>query len=433
MSHLSETVARQVVDRDIASEEQKAIVGHLLEGCEECFERMREAMAEHWTQRKQERAAEADFFDQWVEELEEMPAEEQRSFALAKERLPSRGFVDRLAIESQRWMHEDQDRALQLADLSVAVAGRYAETSRDEAAGFDARGRALIQLANVYRRCRSDFVHAESLLAEAEVLLEQGSGDPYLRAERLRVLGLMRNEQTRCEEALEAIEQVWNVNSSLGDEAALGQTLVEKGIVLAEADRFSEAISHLRMALGLIGSIKTPRFPFIATHNLAFWHAENDDVDVAIELLAVAEGWCSRVGMKSDRLRLMWTRARLLGQQDLLDEATVAFNEVRDGFIDMGQAFDASHAALDHAGILLTQCRFVELKRLTSESYEIFRSRGLHAEALAALHYFDEAAQADRADEELLEYVYTFVKALQANSALQFQRPRSRWGFRRIR
>ena len=71
----------------------------------------------------------------------------------------------------------------------------------------------------------------------------------------------------------------------------------------------------------------------------------------------------------------------------------------------------------------------IELKQLSRDSYQIFHSRGLHAEALAALHYFDEAVQADRADEQLLEYVYTFVKAVQANSTLQFQRPKSRWGF----
>lgn len=429
MTHLTETLARQVVDRDLDADRQQAVVGHLLEGCEECLERMREAMSEHWTQRQQEREAEADFFDQWVEELEQIPAERQRDYVLAKDRIPSRGFVDRLSSESYRWMHEDPDRALQMADLSLAAARRYAEITPDERNGFDARARALIQLANVYRRCRSDFAHADTLLAEAEVLLEQGSGDPYLRAERLRVLGLMRNDQTRCDEALEAIDRVWNTNVALGDEASIGQTLVERGIVLAEADRFSDAISQLRLALGLIGVIKSERFPLIATHNLAFWHAENDDTDTAIDLLAVAESWCRRVGMRSDRLRVTWTRARLLARTDDFEAASEGFRAARDGFLQMGLAFDASHVALDHAGVLLRQGRFVELKQVTRESYRVFCSRGLHAEALAALRYFDEAVQADRADEEVFEYVYAFVRALQVNSSLRFQRPKSRWGF----
>lgn len=430
MSHVSENTARKVVDRDVTADAQQAIVGHLLEGCEECLERMREAMADHWNEQQQERVTEADFFDHWVEELEELPVEEQREYALAKERIPSRGFVDRLAIESQRWMHEDADRALQLADLSLAVAQRYAETTREETNGFDARARALIQLANVYRRCRSDFAHAESLLAEAEVLLEQGSGDPYLRAERLRVLALMRNEQTRCVEALEAIEHVVRVYDSVGDLEGIGKTWLDRGIVLAEADRFGDAILSVRRAVGLAPDIDNERLGFAVSHNLAFWHAEQGDLEVAIELLAVADRFCQKVGFRTDRLRVLWTRGRLHAQREDLLAAGDDFQKARDGFLEMGLAFDASHVSLDHAGVLLSQGRLVELKELTRESYEIFRSRGLHAEALAALHYFDEAVQADRADEQLLEHVYTFVKALQANSALQFQRPKARWGLR---
>ena len=429
MSHISETVARQVVDRDLSADEQTNVVGHLLEGCEDCLERMREAMADHWGRQQQDRVTEAEFFDRWVEELDDLPADEQREYVLAKDRIPSRGFVDRLANESQQWMHEDPDRAMQMADLSLAAALRFAETVRDERQGFDARARALIQLANVYRRCRSDFAHADSLLGEAEVLLEQGAGDPYLRAERLRVLGLMRNEQTKCQEALRAIDHVWHINAALDDQGALGQTLVERGIVLAEADRFSEAIDQLRLAVGLIDVIESERFPFIATHNLAFWHSENDDLEVAIDLLTVAEEWCARVGMRSDRLRVLWTRARQLAQVEDLERASADFLAARDGFLDMGLAFDASHVALDHAGVLLKLERYGELKDMSRESYEIFSSRGLHAEALAALRYLDDAVQADRVDDEVFQYVYTFVRALQANSGLRFQRPKPQWKF----
>ncbi len=432
MTHVTESVARQVVCRDIGSREQQEVVGHLLDGCQECLERMREAMADHWTQQHRERCAEADFFDSWVDELDGLTAQQQREFVLAKERVPSRGFVDRLAQESYRWMNEDPNRAMVLAELSTAVAKRYAEIARDEQSGFDARANATIQLANVYRRCRSDFARAETLLAEADVLLEQGTGDPYLRADQLRVLGLMCNEQTKCEQAIEAIERVWRIHAAMDDWGAVGRSLVDRGIVLAEADRFQDAIVSLRTALGLVAEIPDSRFPLVASHNLAFWHSENGETETAVELLGVAERWCEQVGMRSDRLRVVWTRARLLSRNEDLEQASAAFAETRNGFVDMGMAFEASHVTLDHAAVLLQMGRFVELKKQCRESYEIFRARKLHSEALAALRFLTEAVEKDRADEKLLAYVYEFVKAAQSNTSMKFTPPRARPSFRRL-
>ncbi len=422
--HVTEELARKVAARKLSEEQHRKIVGHLIDGCEDCIEKVQDVLADQWNERHAERQEEARAFDSLIEEMDAVPVAAQRQLATAKDRIPSRGFVDRLAAESYSSMHEDPDRAVRLAEIGVEVAANYAARVKDEPEGFDARAKALIQLANAHRRCRSDFARAENLLAEADVLQQQGTGDPYLRAERLRIFGLMRNEQTRCDEAKALVEDALRIYWSLGAKREFVVCYLSLSAVFAESDHFEEAVDALNKTLAFATEFDL-RFALAVTHNLAGCHTELGNTETALALLDIAGRLCLEAGQRTDALRIEWTQAKLFADSKMIEESSKTFRRARDGFLSMGLSFEASHVALDHAAVLMELGRLVELQQQSKESYELFRSRGLHAEALAAMGYFTEAVAKDRANAEILAYVYRFVHSVQSDPTLKFRRPRT--------
>ena len=69
------------------------------------------------------------------------------------------------------------------------------------------------------------------------------------------------------------------------------------------------------------------------------------------------------------------------------------------------------------------QGRMADLKRLAAEMVPIFSSLHIHREALAALAYFRQAVETERASLALVNGVAAYLRRAEHNPSLRFQEP----------
>ena len=93
---------------------------------------------------------------------------------------------------------------------------------------------------------------------------------------------------------------------------------------------------------------------------------------------------------------------------------------MRREFLTRGLAFDAALVSLELAVLYLEEGKTTEVRALTGDLLEIFRSRDVHREALAALTVFHNAALLETATAERARELATYLTRASRN-------PDARW------
>lgn len=93
----------------------------------------------------------------------------------------------------------------------------------------------------------------------------------------------------------------------------------------------------------------------------------------------------------------------------------------RDGFLAEGIPYDTALVALELALLYAEQGRSAELKRLAAELVPVFASGQIHREALAALAFFRQAVEAERAEVEVAARVEEYLRKARYAPDLRFQ------------
>jgi hypothetical protein len=119
--------------------------------------------------------------------------------------------------------------------------------------------------------------------------------------------------------------------------------------------------------------------------------------------------------------RRKWLKGKILHGLGQAAQAEALYLAARDGFVKEGIPYDTALVSLELATLYAEQARTAELKRLAEEMVPIFASRKIHREALAALAYLQQAAEAERASFELVARVAAFVKKAQFDPGARFE------------
>jgi len=85
-------------------------------------------------------------------------------------------------------------------------------------------------------------------------------------------------------------------------------------------------------------------------------------------------------------------------------------------------AFDAALVTLELTELYARKGCTEEVKALSLEMAGIFQAQDVPREALAALLFFQRAAQRERATAKLAREIATFLQQLRANPELRFER-----------
>jgi tetratricopeptide (TPR) repeat protein len=184
-----------------------------------------------------------------------------------------------------------------------------------------------------------------------------------------------------------------------------------------------EAIPLLQQALDLIDPEQEPRLLLCARHNLVdylagtcqFQEAQRAYRETRHLYRSFPDAWTQN--------RRKWVKGKITRGLGLFNQAETLLLAARDGFVAEGISYDMALVSLEIASLYAEQGRTEDLKRLAGEMLPVFTSRNIHREALAALAFFRQAVEAERASAALVAKVGEFLRKAQHAPEMRFQEP----------
>ena len=386
-----------------APEESREIVRHLLLGCAVCSKRAEAA-------RLAEKPQSPEDYNEIFARIERQATE--RVQRLEKEREEARPLYTELlgqeAVQGLSQVHstrryaslalcelllqtahdlgsEDPARARRAAELAVRVAEQLDLEPYGSPVVQDLRAIAWAYFADTVR-VQADLRLARNAMETAELLLEQGSGDPLVRAELLSFQASLYTYSGRFDEALPLLNRVASIYRRLGDHHLFGRTLIKKGTVLGNAGEAEAAVRLIRRGMDLIDPVREPRLMVCATHNYIWFLQESGRTGQAAGCLDGARKLYQRAGDRRDLGRLRWLEGKISGGRD----AETALLAAREALAREGLAYEAALASMDLAVHYAREGRRNEMRRQAEQMLPLFRSDDMYQETLVALLSFPE-------------------------------------------
>jgi hypothetical protein len=122
-------------------------------------------------------------------------------------------------------------------------------------------------------------------------------------------------------------------------------------------------------------------------------------------------------------LRLHWLEGQIGAGSGRFEEARLTLSRVRAEFAALGIAYDTALVTLELAVLLLERGYVEEVKSLARQITPIFRSQGVHHEALAAIKLFCDVVEEDSISLEMARKVVKYLYRAQHNPKLRFLEP----------
>jgi|GEM_PF-6409803 len=404
-----DTGEADVPPAEASAADREESFGHILRSVSRRLDARRHALL-----REQDAAAEV------VAELLEVSAEE-RAPLVSEVRFQTWAVADRALDAAWRWCPNRPAQALDLSLWAGELAARLDESIYGDAALKDLEARARMSTANA-RRVMRDFAAAGGDLEEAEALLDQGSLDPRLRAELLRLRSALRRNQSQLEEAERLLDKALAIYRWIGDTHEQGRATLSKALILNRRGDCEESLELVRQSLELIDIDRDPRLTLVALHNMGFQYANLGRYEEAERLLPLLEELCETDGGDLDHLRIEWLAGVVeMAKGEARGEATLL--DVRQRFIDLGMVLDSAVVSMDVVAFYLVQGRIADTRRLADEMVALLGSLPappgrFNREAMAAVLAFQQAARMENATLSLVRKAHGALRrSLQGQAA----------------
>ncbi len=339
--------------------------------------------------------------------------ESQRSQVMKMSpRLQTWACAEWAAEASVRAASRDLEEAGAWARLAVEIAEhvRGPEDWKNRVKGF-----AAAHVANVLRAA-CDFKAAEIALEFAKRLWLTGS-DPDQILDPGRLLDLeasLRREQRRFDEALDLLERAEHVSR------CPARTLVNKAFTLEVMGEYQRAVAALLKAEPLVDRRNEPRLWYQQRFNLAVNYCHLERYPEAVSLVSQVREVATELRDQIFLNRVTWLDGRLAAGTGRTTEALRLLERAQEGFATLKMWYDVALAFLEISVLLLDQGRTAEVKALVPALGEVFCSREVHREALAALRLFEEATKLETATAEMARSVLRFLFRARYDQDLRF-------------
>jgi tetratricopeptide (TPR) repeat protein len=366
--------------------------------------------------------------DLW-NELKPYRFEDRLHLIRTHRRFITREVCELLCQESARLTTVEPERAVETAELAVVVAELLKGTG-DCREHYQIRGYAWAHDGNA-RRVRGDLRNAEESFNIACDWWEAGTaglGDLFAYEPAiLEHKASLRIAQRRFPEAFETLDRMFALymegqRAELRDNHLAGRALIKKAIVLIEMGSSEQAIGVLQDSEALVDARRDPRLYLCLRHNLLCCFANIEEHEAALALLPEVTTLCREIGNPIDLLRLRWVEGRIAAALGRTEEAMSLFEVLRQEFADHNLAYDAALVTLDLTALYARLGAVAEVKALSLEMSRIFQAQDVPREALAALLFFQKAAERELASAKLAHEIGAFLEKLRTDPGLRFVR-----------
>jgi tetratricopeptide (TPR) repeat protein len=301
---------------------------------------------------------------------------------------------------------------LRLAELARQAADSLSPAVHGADQRTDMQARAWSELANAYR-LNYDLPQAEAAMACALDLRAQGTGDPLLYARVADLNASLLCHQRRFKEAFRMLDLAYAIHRRHSDVHEVGRTLILKGLYTGYAGKPEEGLQLLVRGLPMIDRARDSKLVFHALHNILLLRVELGEYEAAQRQLQRMRPLYAEHAAWLDLVKLHRLEGEIAAGLGDLVTAEATFQQIRQDLDDAGNAFQASLASLDLAGVWLRQGRTAEVRGVVPEIAATFRMLGVEREALSALHMLRDALERDQATLEILQLVGGILRRLQ--------------------
>lgn len=359
-----------------------------------------------------------------LRELERRPPAARREAIRTGRRYQLYGLAEALCELSRREGFSDVVRALELAELAVEVADALDPTLYHPKAVVDQQALARAFLGNA-RRVASDLYGAERAFQEALHTLPAGTGSEVVRAEIGGLLGSLRIDQARYDEAREVLQDALAVFQAWEEAESVARALLKLGVCSGYSHDLRGAVQHFTQAAEILEQEGDERLLLHARHNVADFLVECGEPLEALARYDETRPLYARFGDDPwVSLRRRWIEGRIHAALGDTATARTAFEEVRAEAARRELAYELAMVSLELAILELEEGNVPSVCRLSAELLPIFRSRELHRHALAAVHLFHHAAQTSTVSPSLARELLHYLQRARNNPYLQFDLPR---------
>lgn len=355
-------------------------------------------------------------------ELMLVPDDRRKALIRGDDRYRSWSLADLLLDRSREESFDDPAKGERLARLALEIVHALGPDAERRGLVADLRARGFAYLANALRM-GSDIDGAERAMQAAEESLALGSSDPVEEARLLDLKASLRKDQRRFKDAVRLLKRAIRLYRETGEAQRAGAAVISQAALYRVAGHPERAVRVLRQAVDYLDSTREPRIQLCARHTLAvaladlerFMEAQGVFGDSQLLYDRFPDAWTQR--------RRIWLEGKILRGLGQLEAAEARLAAARRGFLEQEIVYDAALVSLDLAAVYAQQGRFEDQRRLAREMYPIFRARGVHREAQAALAYFQEAAEEERASPRVVEGLLEFLSQARHDPGLRFEQP----------
>lgn len=297
------------------------------------------------------------------------------------------------ALLERSWSlrHEDPIQMVQLARAAALQANHLNEGEIGAKRAADLRCRALTELANAYR-VADELDRADHALALAIESFHQGTLDDLLGARYFDVFASQEAARRRFDLAGKTLDIVISVYRRHGDHHLAGRALIMKGLFKGYSGDAERALLFIHRGLASVDQKRDPGLVVSAIHNQAlflvecgrFMEAHRTLIDLRRRGL---------VGGRISTLKLRWLESHIYVGLLHLDLAEQALREVKQGFEEVGLGYKAALAGLELGAVWFQQGSFDAAEDIVLECADVFLSLGIRRELMASLLVVRKAAE----------------------------------------
>ena len=313
------------------------------------------------------------------------------------------GLCEVLLEKSWSFRHEDTREMLRFAGLAREAADRLDSKVYGSDQVTDMRARTWGEYANACR-VTNDLLQAEWSIQRALELYRQGSGARILRARLSEITAGVLAFQRHFEATFRALDLAYVLYCREDHTHDALRVLIRRGTYTGRSGDPELAILILARALAFAAEheISDPKLNFITLHNILLFRVELGEFAEARRQLFEMRPLYARQAGSVDALKLRGIEARIAAGLGDDERAEKGFLEVREEFNRRGQVYHAAIMGLELSAIWLRKGRLSEVKRMVGEILDVFRSRHVARESIAALLMLREALERDRATRDLI-------------------------------